>query len=70
MTELVCAFCPVMCLFGRVAWLNWSAFCSVLFLGSLSNSGIADIGELCEALKTNTVVKQLTCVLYLYRVGV
>ena len=46
------------------------AFCPVLFLGSLSFSGIADISELCEALKTNTVVKELKYVLYLYRVGV
>ena len=39
-------------------------------LGSLSVSGMADISELCEALKTNTVIKQLKYVLYLYRVSV
>ena len=52
MDELVCAFCPVVC------------------LGSWSFGRMADISELCEALKTNTVVKQLKYVLYLYRVGV
>ena len=51
----------------RVTWLNWTAVCPGLCLGSLSNSGMDDISELCEVLKTNTVVKQLKYALYLYR---
>ena len=46
---------------------NWTVVCPVLCLGSLSDLGIDDISELCEVLKTNTVVKQLKYVLYLYR---